>query len=176
MPISTLTKISKETSGSYSIRDSFQSIISEATNTNLYDSLSISQLQFEKERAQPRNSPEDLDPEKSRSLVEKAFGYQLTKATLPILRNSQIRQSYRLVEETYFDLRSLLSLGLATDGQDLSFNHSAAKKPNNYEIFKFNLTMSPQNGLEPQLNLGEDFRLRYDLNEQAAHFECQFNF
>jgi len=153
--------------------DSLDEILTSSVDTNLYDPLTLVQLNNLKVRGLPWWEREDsIDEVEMRRVTQKAIGIQGSLNFISLLRRSDLRESYKSIEKDFksFTNRFRYALQDTGDGYTLSQNKKGE------ELVEFSLKMSLSKGADPQVLFGDSLRLRYDWAEQQTMLEFGVNF
>jgi len=157
----------------YSLSDSIGEILSGSAETDLYDPLSLIQLQRLRDRALPWwEGPDAIDDNEARKVVEKALAIQSTTNFLALLSRSDIRYEYKDVSRGFKFFSSYFRYAL----QDTGESYIVSRENKGKNLVDIGLKLSLNKGADPQVHLGDDLRLRYDWTEQETLLEYGFNF
>lgn len=152
--------------------DSAVEVLADSTELDLYDPLTLSTLKRLKEDATPPYDPHDIDPVRTRHVVEKALAIQAGRTMANLLRSSDFRDFHRLVLKNLDFLHGLLTLSVSRGHDGLN----AGRTPDGESLFAFNLRMSVRDGFDPQIRLSDSLRFRYDLGERQTLLEYGIGF
>ena len=147
-------------------------LLSNSADTNLYDPLTLMQLRVLREDAQPSYEPFDANPYETRRVVEKALAIQSTTTLVPVIKKSELGDTFRAIERSFkaFTDRFRYSLQDSPNGWTVSRENKGEK------LFELNLRVNLSQGLDPQIRFGDNLRLRYDWMEKQSLLECGFEF
>ena len=156
----------------FDFSETFDRAFSGTSTGDIYDPLTMSMLRRMADDAQPPDNPRDVDPTKSRQLVERVFAIQSSRNLAALLNRSELRPFYNEVRSTFkaFQDRFRYSVQDSSDGLTVS------RKKNGRRLLELNLEINPKQGLDPQIRMGEHTRFRYDFLEQRPMLEYGFNF
>jgi hypothetical protein len=152
--------------------DSAVEVLSDSTEIDLYDPLTLATLKRLKADATPPYDPYDIDPVRTRHVVEKALAIQAGKTMANLLRTSDLRDFHRLVLKNLDFLQGLLTFSVSRGHDGLNAGHT----PDGESLFAFNLRMSVRDGFDPQIRLSDSLRFRYDLGERQTLLEYGIGF
>jgi len=147
-------------------------MLSETSTSDIHDPLTISSLKRLKEQALPSWNPNDIDPERTRGVAERALAIQTGRTINELLMNSELRSTYQAVRRAFTDLQDTFRYSV----QQGDKGFKVSQGPKKSKLIEFNLEVNPKEGLDPQLRIGEHTRFRYDLSSQAPMLEYGFNF
>ncbi|MDC0357342.1 hypothetical protein OAO01_00870 [Oligoflexia bacterium] len=156
----------------FSFTSAFDSIIGSSTDTDLYEPLTIGNLRRLKDRAQPAWNPDDIDPYRTRRVVEKAFAIQTGRNLNKLLIRSELRDVYREIKQGLVSFRNLFRYSLQTDGS----SYQVSKKNVGKKLLELNLEFNAHQGVDPQIKIGELIRFRYDYVQKRPLLEYGFDF
>lgn len=147
-------------------------IITTSADTTLYDPLTIEHLKRLKEQAQPFWNPDDIDPEKTRRVVEKALALQTTTSVSRLVKKSELQDTYRHLYRSFKRFKDTFRYSLQSGSNGLSISN----RPEGQNLVEFNMEFNAKHGLDPQLRIGDAVRFRYDYVERRPLLEYGFNF
>lgn len=156
----------------FRLSESLDDFINTSADTNLYDPLTVMRLRMLKEQAQPGTNIDDIDPEETRNVVQKAFAIQTTTSMMNLIEGSELRDSFRSIERGFKEFTSLFKYSI----QDTGDSYSISKKSEGKKLLELNMNFSLSKGADPQFHIGECFRFRYDWQESQTMFEYGINF
>lgn len=156
----------------YSASDALGGIIENSANTDLYDPITLGELRILKERAQPSTSKDDIDPDEIRYIGEKALAIQSSTTLLPLIRNSEIGFALSSLESGYLYISQFFRVKLNHTGERLIIS----REDDSLTLIELNIKMSISNGLDPQLRLSENIRMRYDWKKAIGFIEYAEDF
>ncbi|RMG39705.1 MAG: hypothetical protein D6719_12690 [Candidatus Dadabacteria bacterium] len=156
----------------FTLAETVTNIIEDSANTDLYDQLTLNNLQRLKEEAQPPWNPADIDPYKTRQVVEKALAIQSGRSIIKLLNQSELRSSYLAFKRYLNSIRKALSFSL----QDSGDRYLISREKKGKQLIELNMEFNLRNGLDPQLNLGNSLRFRYNYLEKRPVLELGFDF
>ena len=137
-----------------------------------FDPLSLMTLRRMQAEAGPAWDPAGVDPDLSRDAAEKAFALQAGHSLSTTLRSSDLRQTYKDVVSTLFDIQSLLRASLTDTGG----SYAITKRHSGKKLVELGFEFSFRRIIEPQLRIGGALRLRYDHRAQRPLVEYSFSF
>lgn len=156
-----------------SFSDSLSNILSDSVDTGLYDPVSILRLQTLRERANPWWEREDFyDEDETQRIVEKALAIQTSTTFFSLLKRSDIRNEYRLAEREFRTFTERFKYSLKDTGN----GYSLSQEQKGEELFALSLKFSVNQGADPQINISDSCRIRYDWAEQQTMLEFGMNF
>jgi len=147
-------------------------ILSSTSDTNLYDPLTIQQLRLLKEDAQPSWDPDDIDPDKTRRVVEKAMAIELGRTLAWQIQRSELRDLYNDTSRALKRLQQRFRYSLQSDGNSLS----VSRRKQGRKLLELNMEFNVKRGLDPQIRIGDSLRFRYDYLYDRTMLEYGFNF
>lgn len=147
-------------------------VLSDSTELNLYDPITIATLRRLQEDATPAYDPRDIDPVQMRHVVEKAFAIQAGRTFVNAIKDSDLGPLHRELLRSFERLQGLLNFSLSHSHDGLS----AGQDPEGHRLFSLNVRMSAREGFDPQIQLSDDFRIRYDLGDKQTMLEYAFGF
>lgn len=147
-------------------------VLSDSTELNLYDPITIATLRRLQEDATPAYDPRDIDPVQMRHVVEKAFAIQAGRSFVNAIKDSELGPLHRELLRSFERLQGLLNFSLSHSHDGLS----AGQDPEGHRYFSLNVRMSAREGFDPQIQLSEDLRIRYDLGDKQTMLEYAFGF
>ena len=156
----------------FSISREIDKIVSNTVDTDLFDPYTLAELRAMKEISQPRVNSDDIDPEKTRFVVEKALAIQTANSIIPVIQRSDLRDGFYMVRDSMQQITDLFRYSLQHNGDNFSVSrHSKGKK-----LMELDLHISPKQGFDPQLRIGESVRFRYDWLAHRTMLEYGINF
>lgn len=163
-----------ETSRTYdfNLGSTFDKILSETASTDLYDSFTVMTLKRMQAEAQPAWDPAGIDPDLTRQVAERAFSIQAGRTIVATLKKSDLRETYRDVISCFTTIQEALRLTLKDTGSSWSMSKKAPGK----KLIEFKVEFNMRHGLDPQLNMGETMRFRYDTASRGPLLEYGFAF
>ena len=147
-------------------------MLGETSTSDIHDPLTISSLKRLQERALPSWRPDDIDPEQTRNVAERALAFQSGRTIHDLLRNSELKGVYRSIRQAFSDFQDTFRYSVQKG--DTGYTVSQAKKGS--KLMEFNLEINPKQGLDPQVRIGDNTRFRYDFSSQAPMLEYGFSF
>lgn len=156
----------------FSVGDEFDRILTTSSDTDLYDPLTIANLRKLKEDAVPPWDPLDIDPERTRKVVEKAFAIQSARSLIKLINQSEIKPVYALFKNTVKNFSDLFRYSVQDRGDELT----VSKSKQGDKLIELNLEFNLKQGVDPQINVGDSFRLRYDYTTKRSLFEYGVDF
>lgn len=156
----------------FDLVSSFDDLLLDSTDSNLYDPITISSLQRLKDDARSVWNPEDIDPTKSRKIVEKALAIQSGVTISKLIAKSELKNSFKEVKRGLDSFQQFFRYSLQTDGESLT----VSKKNHGKKLLELNVEINAKNGLDPQIHIGESFRFRYDYISKQTLLEYATNF
>lgn len=148
------------------------SIIRDSVQTNLYDPITIANLRRMKEEAGAQVNQDDIDPDLTRRVGEKALAIQSGRTLLNTIRNSDLRETYEAVKQSFESVRNSIRYSVQKEGG----SYTVSKKRRGARLLELDVEFSPRRVLEPHLRIGDAVRFRYDYEERAPVLEYQVAF
>lgn len=162
----------ESTTYDFSFGEELNRILATSAEGDIFDPLTLMNLQLMKEEAQPSWSREDVDAEKLRVVVQKTFAIQTARYTLPVIKDSELGTYYKSIERSIKSFTDLFNYSLQQSGSGLK----VAKEKRGRKLAEFRLSLSPRSGLDPQIRIGDNSRLRYDWVAKRSMLEFGFTF
>ncbi|MBN8548172.1 MAG: hypothetical protein J0M12_02530 [Deltaproteobacteria bacterium] len=156
----------------FNLGSTFDRILTETASTELYDPFTINNLKRMQAEAQPDWDPAGIDPDRTRTVAERAFSIQAGRSMINTLKNSDVRQTYYDVVGTFSSVQEAFRFSVRNDGSSLS----VGKKGTGQKLIEFNVEFNLRQGLDPQLRIGRSGKLHYDTNLNAPMLEYGFAF
>lgn len=156
----------------FSLSSALDKIIADSANTDLYDPITIQSLRRLRDEAQPRYLLDDVDPELTRRVAEKALAIQSGRSLSSLLAGSELKSTYRQLLTSLDTLQNTFKYSLQDAGGDLKFSRVSKGK----KLLELKLEFNLKQGVDPQVRLGNNFRLRYDYLDRTPMFEYGFSF
>ncbi len=156
----------------FSLGSTVDDILQDTSDTNLYDPITIGQLRLLKEDAQPSWEPDDIDPYKTRRVVQKAFAIQFGRSISRQIMQSDLRETYRYSLQAYKRLQEVFRYSLQSDGESLA----VSRLPKGRKLLELNMEFNVKQGFDPQIRIGDSLRFRYDYVYDRTLLEFGFNF
>lgn len=147
-------------------------LIDSSTDTDLYDPMTISSLQRLKEDAQPEIHPDDLDPDRTRRVVEKAFAIQFGRSFSQLINRSELKPLYHQVQQSFKSVQDHFRYSLQSNSE----GWTVSKRKVGKRLLELSLEFNVKQGVDPQLRIGESVRFRYDYIDQRPMLEYGFDF
>lgn len=152
--------------------DSAFDILNDTASTDLYDPITISTLRRLKEDAQPAWDGDDIDPEKTRRVVERAFAIQSGRNLSSTIEKSELKPLYQDIKDGLKEVQDTFRYSVQSNGDSLA----VSRKKKGEKLLELNVELSLKQGLDPQFKLGENVRFRYDYSNQRPLLEYGFKF
>lgn len=156
----------------FNLGSTLDKILEGTADTDPYDAVTISNLRRLKEDAQPENYPDDLDPYRTRRIVEKALAIQSGNSISRLIQQSELRPLYRAIKQEFFKIREHLKFSLQSGSDGLI----VSRKPRGQKLLELNLELNLKQGMDPQIRIGESFKFRYDYVDKVPVLEYGFAF
>jgi hypothetical protein len=153
-------------------RQTFESILQDSVDTDIIDPISLDTLKRLKDEAQPPYNPLDYDPERTRKIAEKALSIQTSQTLVRTLKGSELQPLLRYAKRSMDLARDYFRYSLQDDGDGLT----VSKKPKGKKLIELNMEFNASTGMDPQLRLGQSWRLRYDFVESTPLLEFRAQF
>lgn len=150
----------------------FNSILESSVDSNLYDPLTIATLKRLREDAQPFYNPRDVDPDRTRRIGEKALAIQSGRSLAEVLDHSELQPVFFSIKQEMEGIKRLFGFSL----QNVGHGYAVSRDPRGKKLVEFGIEFNLKRGIDPQIRLGEKFRLRYDFVDQRPIFEFATNF
>jgi hypothetical protein len=152
--------------------DSAFDILNDTTNTDLYDPITISTLRRLKEDAQPAWNPEDIDPDLTRRVVERAFAIQSGRNLSNLINRSELQTTYKSIKQGLKSVQDTFRYSVQNTGNGVE----VSKQKQGRKILELNMEFNLKQGLDPQIKIGESVRFRYDYTSKRPVLEYGFRF
>jgi len=159
-------------SNSFSLSTAVDDILNSETDTSFDDSLTIKNLSRLKEEAQPSWNPDDIDTDQTRRVVEKAFAIQSARSLNVLIKRSDVGDYYRDVIKGVKGIQKLFRYSLQSDGSSVT----VSKKRKGSKLLELNLQFNVNQGVDPQITIGDAMRFRYDYVYNRPMLEYGFDF
>jgi len=137
-----------------------------------YNPLTLANLRLMKEVAQPKHRPEDYDSDLSERIVSKMLTIQTSRSLSTLIQQSELRQSYISAIRTIKRIQERFRYSLQNKGDALTLSRQNEGR----KIMELNLDFNLRQGVDPQINFGKYFRMRYDFiaNRSMLEFGLEF--
>lgn len=143
-----------------------------SVDSTLFDSFTLMQLRGMKEEAQPSFNREDYDEDVLRYVVQKSFVIQSAGSITPVINRSDLRPAFQAIRRGLKQVTDTVRYSLQTDGNSLRVDN----KPRGKKLLELELRITPKQGFDPQLRIGDYVRFRYDWREKTNLCEFGFDF
>lgn len=154
------------------IRNELNSLAVNPSETYLYDPLELAELRRLKDRAQPDLRIEEPDGAETRRISEKALSMQTARSFVKLLQGSDLKDGYEAFQESLKSLNDTFRYSLQDNGSGLVVSKGNKGK----KLVEFKLEFNLRHGAEPNLAIGDSFRLRYDMKSHGPVAEYALNF
>lgn len=151
---------------------SIDKMLSQGSDTDLYDPMTIENLKRLKEEAQPQLNPDDIDPLRTRTVVEQALALQSGQSVINLIKTSDLRETYLAIKRGFLNFQDAVRYKVQRDSS--GFQVSREKKGKS--LIEFNVEFNAHTVLDPQLRIGEVVRFRYDYGDKAPVLEYHYQF
>jgi hypothetical protein len=156
----------------FSLNQELDTLLEHSADTDLYDPLTIARLRELQEDAEPPWKPDDVDPYKTRRVVEKAFAIQSARTISRVLQKSELAPAYRAFLRGVKSVQDFCRYSVQDTGEDIT----VAKETRGDKLLEFNMQFNLKQGVDPQIRVGDSFRLRWDYSASRTLFEYSLDF
>ncbi|NLF25678.1 MAG: hypothetical protein GX589_08505 [Deltaproteobacteria bacterium] len=137
-----------------------------------YNQLTLANLRLMKEVAQPSHRPDDYDSDLTERVVSKMLTIQSFRSVSALINKSELQQSYRSAIRGVKKLQSRFRYSLQSGKEGLTVSRRKVGK----KLIEVNLDFNLHQGVDPQINFGKYFRVRYDFINNRSILEYGFEF
>ncbi len=164
-------------SGSYSnsatgFDTTFSSMMTDGSNNKAFDPLVIKQLRLLQEDAAPRWDPDDYDEEIRERASQKGFVIETVRNLDAVVKNSELKFFYSGLKRDFKAIRNYFAYSLQTDGEEYSVSRERQGK----KLLELNMEFNLKQGIDPQIRIGESYRIRYDYTYRSTMLEYVLDF
>lgn len=156
----------------FDLRSEIDSLVVNPTDIYLYDRLELAELRRLKDGAAPRSDLEDPDYNELRRVTEKALSMQTARTVVRLLQGSDVRNEYNAFQRGLKSLNDSFRYSIQNDGDRLMIS----KGNKGQKLVEFKLEFNLRHGAEPNISIGNNFRLRYDMRNRGPVAEYALNF
>lgn len=158
--------------GSYGFSSQLTDFLSASTESDFYDTRTLYQLRMLKDEAQPWWDQYDLDPDKTRNVVQRAFAIRSAQSLVPVIKHSDLKESFRAIKAGISDFTNYFRYSV----QDQGGSYTISKSHQGDKLAELSLELDFRRGFDPEIHLGENMRLRYDWAKAVSLLEWEINF
>ncbi len=150
----------------------FNDLLSESVESNIFESEVVTNTDSLSDTQSVTGVNYFLTVQDEERYAQKLMAVQSTQSILALIRSSDIRYEYKDLESGFRDITELFSYSVfrTTEGLEVG------TKKRGKEIIKLNFRFGLSRGADPQINIGESCRVRYDWTKSSAMLEYGFNF
>ena len=114
-----------------------------------------------------------LDEDRTRSFAQKLMVYQAARSFDQMIKNSELQDLYRNIIDGWDSVRRAATVQVS---QSSTGNLRLTQHKKEGKLLEFKLHASVANGIEPQVNLTDRVKLRYDVLERDTLVEYSVDF
>jgi hypothetical protein len=156
----------------FDLRAELDTLVVNPTDIYLYDRLEIAELRRLKDIAAPRSDLEEPEYAELRRVTERALSMQTARSVVRLLQSSDVRYEYEAFQRGLKRLNDSFRYSVQNNGERLVFS----KANKGRKLVEFKLEFNLRHGAEPNMTIGDNFRLRYDMQHRGPVAEYAFNF
>jgi hypothetical protein len=156
----------------FSLNQEIDTLLEHSADTDLYDPITIAHLRAMQEDAEPPWKPDDADPYKTRHVVEKAFAIQSARTISRVLQKSELAPAYHAFLRGVKHVQDFCRYSVQDTGQEIT----VAKETRGAKLLEFNVQFSLKQGMDPQVRIGDSFRVRWDYTSNQTLLEYSLDF
>lgn len=156
----------------FNLSSEIKELIQNSADTDLYDPITIANLRQLKELAEPRWNEDDIDPDRTRRVVQKALAIETARTIIPAIRRSDLGPVLTMFERGLSNFEGLFRYSV----QDTGKSFVVSKGSKGEKLIELSPKFSLAKGLDPQLKVGRSFRVRWDYLHSGAMLEYGVDF
>ena len=151
---------------------SMDRIISDSTNTHLYDPITLDNLTRMRDQAAPQVNDDDMNVSETQRVVEKALAIQSGKSAIDLFNKGDLRETYQAIRSSFRSIQDALRYSVQTSGS----GYTVSRKGGGEKLLELNVEFNASHLLDPTVKIGKRFRVRYDREEKAPLLEFRVTF
>lgn len=159
-------------SPAFDLRAELDGLVINPSDLYLYDRLELAELRRLKDIAVPRSDLEEPEHEELRRVTERALSMQTARTFVRLLQRSDIKDEYEAFQQQLKNLNETFRYSVQDSGSGLVISRTSKGK----KLVEFKLQFNLRHVAEPNLTIGDNFRLRYDMRNRRPVAEYAINF
>lgn len=157
----------------FDLSNQINTLFDSSLDTDIYDPMTIESLRRQKDDVQPYwENDQDYDPYESRKLVEKAAAIEFSNRFITLIKGSDLRPTFKAVKRQVNNFRETFKYSVQDSGE----GYAVSKESKGEKLIELNLELDAKQGLDPQLRIGDNWRLRYDIFNDSSVLEFSKNY
>jgi hypothetical protein len=141
-------------------------------STDLHDPMVTHNLRRLQERTMLLGDEDNYDDEIGDRAAKKALAVQGSRDFIRLIKQSELRGTYYWIRDLFASFQDSTRYSLQDTGKSMTVSRSKSGE----KVIEMNMEFNSKQGLDPQFNIGESFRLRYDFIEERTLFEFGVDF